>query len=116
MEPAVYAIAASETVLGIIWLPSFDGASPRGQYSRSVIGMSNAGDGPTFQLVKGLAKIVQGLLTDEFDFTSCRPRINKAGNAINDQAKTLFARAQGFLGALSVFKSARRMRYSDSYG
>src|SRR5229473_510930 len=96
LEPAVNAIGATDTVRRVIssWMPGFDRASPRGQHARKVIGMNNVGGGPTFQFVKRLARIIQALLTDEFEFASRRHSKNEAGNAIDDQAKTLFALRQ----------------------
>src|SRR5258707_2033848 len=100
MEPAVYAIGTTETVLRVIWMPSFDRAFPRGQHARNVIRMCNAGDGPTFQFAKRFAKIIQSLLTGKFDFAFCRPGINEPGNAIDDQAQIELALAQACVGAL----------------
>src|SRR5437899_903232 len=57
MEPAVYAIRTTDTVLRVIWMPGFDRAFPCGQHARKVIGMYNVGSGPTFQFVKRHAKI-----------------------------------------------------------
>ena len=70
--------------------------------AREVVRMKNIAAGPTLQFLKGLAEIVQIFLIDEFDFAGRRQSMNQAGNAIEDQAKTLFARAQGFLDALPV--------------
>jgi hypothetical protein len=81
-------------------MPGFDRVSPRGQHARKVIAMNNVGGGPTFQFVNRHAKVIQALLTDEFEFAFRRHRYNKSGNAIDDQAKTLFARAQSLLGML----------------
>ena len=64
------------------------------------MGMNNVGGDPTFQFFKGLAGIIQALLTDEFEFAFRPHSKNKAGNAIDDQSKTLFARAQGLVGVL----------------
>src|SRR5260370_24108977 len=85
MEPAVYAIGTTDTVLRLIWMPDFDRAPPRGQQARKVIGMNNAGGGPTFQFVKRHAKIIEALLTDEFEFAFRRRSINEPGNVIDDQ-------------------------------
>src|SRR5271155_1927251 len=103
MEPAVYAIGTTDAVFRLVWLPAFERASPRGQHSRKIIRMNNVGGSPTFQFVKRHAKIIQALLIDEFEFAFRRHGINKAGNAIDDQAKTLFARANSFLSTLPVF-------------
>ena len=46
---------------------------------------------PAFQFVKRLAEIIQDLPIEKFGFTFRCRSMNKAGNAIDDQAKTLFA-------------------------
>ncbi len=94
MEPAVYPIGTADAVLRVIWIAGFDRVSPRGQHARKVIAMNNVRGGPTFQFVKRQAKIIQTLLTDEFEFAFRCHSKNKAGNAIDDQAKTLFALRQ----------------------
>src|SRR5258708_12838356 len=93
LEPAVQAIGTTDPVLRVIssWVPGFNRAFPRGQHSRKVIGMNNVGVGPTFQFFKCLAGIIQALLTDEFEFALRPHSKNKAGNAVDDQAKTFFA-------------------------
>src|SRR4029077_20984851 len=102
LEPAVYAIGTTDTVLGVIsnWMLGFDRAFPRGQHARKVIRMNNVGVGPTFQFFKCLAGIIEALLTDKFEFALRPHSKNKAGNAVDDQAKAVFARAEGFLGPL----------------
>src|SRR5260370_895872 len=65
--------------------------------------MKDVAAGPTPQFLKGLAEIIQHLLIDEFEFACGCHSINKAGNAIDYLAKTLFALAEGFLGPLPVF-------------
>jgi hypothetical protein len=55
-----------------------------------------------FQLLQRLAEIIQELLIEEIQFAFRRRNGNKAGNAIDDQAKIEFAGTQGFLGALPV--------------
>jgi hypothetical protein len=55
--------------------------------------MNYVGGGPTFQFVKTHAKVTEALLTDEFEFTLRRHSNDKAGDAIDNQAKTLFARS-----------------------
>ncbi len=102
MEPAVYAIGTTDTILRVMGMPGFDRVSPRGHEVRKVIGMNDVGSGPTFQFVKRYAKIIQALLIDEFEFSRGRRSINKAGNAIDDQAKTFFTRAQGVVGQCVV--------------
>jgi hypothetical protein len=96
LEPAVYAIGPTDSVRRVIsrWMSGFNRAFPRGQHARKVIAMNSVGAGPTFQFVKRPARIIQALLTDEFD------RQNKTGNVIDDLAKTLFAPAQGLFGML----------------
>src|ERR1700682_6196532 len=91
MEPAVYAVGTTDTVLRVIRIPGFDRAFPRGQHARKVITMNNVGGAPSFQFVKRHAEIIEALLTDEFELAFGCHSNNKAGNAINDQAKTLFA-------------------------
>ena len=81
-------------------MPGFDRAFPRGQHARKIIGMNNVGGGPTFQFVKRHAKVIQALLTDEFEFALRRHSNDKAGDAIDNQAKTLFTRAYVLLGML----------------
>jgi hypothetical protein len=65
--------------------------------------MNNVGGGPTLQFVKRLARVIQALLTDEFEFSFRRHSKNKARNVIDDQAKIEFALAKAFLSALPVF-------------
>src|SRR6267154_6598685 len=105
LEPAVYAIGTTDTVLGVIsnWMPGFNRAFPRGQHARKVIRMNNVGVGPTFQFFKCLAGIIQALLTDVFEFAIRPHGKNKAGNAIDDQTKIELARSQTFLSALPIF-------------
>lgn len=55
--------------------------------------MNDVRGGPTFQFLLAFAETVQDLLIDEFQFAFCRPGINEPRNAIDDQAKILFARA-----------------------
>src|SRR5580765_5857264 len=102
LKPAVYAIGTTDTVLGVIssWVPGFYRVFPRGQHARKVIRMNDVGVGPTFQFFKCLAGIIQALLTDEFEFALRPHGKNKARNAVDDQAKTLFAPAQRLLGML----------------
>src|ERR1700730_14963016 len=56
VEPAIYAIGTTDTVLRVIRTLGFDRASPRGQHARKVIGMNDVGGGPTLQFVKRPAK------------------------------------------------------------
>src|SRR5712672_2266251 len=116
LEPAVYAIGTTDTVLGVIsnWMPGFNRAFPRGQHARKVIRMNNVGVGPTFQYFKSLAGIIQALLTKKFEFPLRPLSKYKAGNAVDDQAKTLFACVQGLFGMLRRVKVQRvvhRQRY-----
>jgi hypothetical protein len=62
--------------------------------------MNNVGSAPTFEFLKRYAEIIQHLPIDEFEFTFRRRSINKTRNAIDDQAKTFFARAKSLLGVL----------------
>src|SRR5713226_5311596 len=98
MEPAVYAIGTTDTVLKVMGMPRFHRVSPRGRQARKVIRVNDIRSGPIFQFVERLATIIQALLIDEFEFSRGRRSINKAGNAIDDKAQTLFTRAQGLLG------------------
>ena len=69
MEPAVYAIGTTDTVLSVMGLPGLDRASPRGRQVRKVIRMNDVGSGPTLQFVKRFATIIQALLIDVFEFS-----------------------------------------------
>src|SRR3989442_12643661 len=97
-----------------MWMPGFDRASPCGQHARKVIGMNKIGGGPTFQLVERLSKIIQALLTGELEFAFRRHSINQAVNAIDDLAKTLFARAQALLSQLPGL-DVRRITHPQSH-
>src|SRR5258708_34705441 len=70
LEPPVYAIGTTDTVLSVIsnGMPGFDRPFPSAHHARTVIGMNNVGVGPTFQFFKCLAGIIQALLTDVFEF------------------------------------------------
>src|SRR5258708_29096027 len=100
MEPAVCGIGTTDTVFRLMWMPGFDRAPPRGQHASMIVGMNKVGGGPalrfeTFQFVERLAKIFQGLLTDEFEFAFRCSCIDEPWNAIDDQTKALSARTQG---------------------
>src|SRR5260370_1275534 len=49
MEPAVYAIGTTDTILGLIWVPDFNRVPPIGHHASKVIGMNNVGSCPIFQ-------------------------------------------------------------------
>src|SRR5260370_35816629 len=86
-----------------IWLPGFDHVCPRGHHA-SMFFLMNTVAAETFsQFLHGAPPIIQALLIDEFEFAFRRHSINKAGNAIDYLAKTLFALAEGFLGPLPLF-------------
>src|SRR5258708_11373695 len=119
LEPAVHAIGTTDSVLRVIssWVPGFNRVFPRGQHARKVVRMNDVGVGPTFQFFKCLAGIIQALLTDEFEFALRPHSKNKAGNAVDDQAKTLFACAEALLSPLPVFNFSGNTipaNYADS--
>src|SRR5580704_12597518 len=97
MEPAEYAISPTETALRVKWLPGFERAIPRGQDTRTVVGVNHA-VGPSFHLVKWFSKVIPPLLIDEFDVAVHRKSNNMSRNAIDDSPTILIARAQGLVG------------------
>src|ERR1700737_3139816 len=99
MEPTVYAIGPTDTMLNFIGMPGFDRASPRGFHPSEIIRMNSI---PTFQFLKSPAQILEELTVDEFDLTHRCHGTNEAGNAVDDQTQTLFTRTQSFLSALPV--------------
>src|ERR1700688_948752 len=62
--------------------------------------MDDIAGGPFLDFLRRLAKIFQELAVEELKFTCRSHGTHEPGNAIDDQAKTLFARAQGLLGML----------------
>src|SRR5260370_42332928 len=95
-------------------LPGLERASPRLDRAREVVRMNGVRGGPIFQFFMALAEIIQDLLIDEFDFAFRRQSTNKAGNTIDDQAKTLFAYTQARLGMLErveVQRGVHRQHY-----
>src|SRR4030095_9450296 len=64
--------------------------------------MNGIGRAPTFHFLERLAEIVQDLTIDNFDLTFRIHDGYETGNAFNRQPKSVFARADGLLGALTI--------------
>src|SRR5260370_1248418 len=103
LEPAIYAVSTPATALNFVRLPGFECVLPSIDRSREIARMKDVAAGPIPQFLKGLAKIIQILLIDELEFAGRGQSMDKAGNAIDDQAKILFAPPPAFLCALPVF-------------
>jgi hypothetical protein len=93
VKPAVATISTAQTVVNVIRIPSFDRVLPGGGRLREVIWVDGVAGGPTFQFFESFAEVFQGLIVDEFDLTFRGHDGYQAGNAIDDQANTLFALA-----------------------
>src|SRR5262249_59076851 len=102
VEPAVHTISTAQTVINVVLLPGFDRAPPRNDRLRQVLGVNGVAGGPPLQFCQRLAEIFQAWAVDEFDLTCRSHNRDVSGNAIHDQPKTFFTRAEGILGALSV--------------
>ena len=107
MEPPVCPISPPETVINIVGIPCFDRVPPGSDCLRQVVGMDGIPDLPTLQFFESFAEIFKDLVVDEFDLAICSHDGHQAGNAIDDQAKSQFALAQGIVVAPAKFGSAR---------
>jgi len=67
LEPTVYAIGSTSTILKIKRLPSFERAPPGVAYPRKIIRMSGVAGGPILQFLSRLAKIFQDLAVEKLD-------------------------------------------------
>src|ERR1035438_361838 len=95
VEPAVNSVRTKNAVLDVVRKPGLYRATPLRYNERTIFLMQERA--PIFQLLKGLARVIQDLLINSLDLTRRGHRTNHAWNAIDDQAKTLFARAEGIL-------------------
>src|SRR5260370_5971341 len=102
MKPTVRTVSAAQTMVNIIRIPRFDRVPPGGDRLREVIRVDGVAGTPTFQFFKSLAEVFQNLVVDEFDLTLRRHYCNQAGDAIDDQAKSLFALTEGSFIAVQV--------------
>src|SRR6266403_4824938 len=102
MKPPVRTVSTAQTVVNVIGIPGFDRVPPCGDRLREIIWMDGFAGTPTFQFFKSLAEVFQDLVVDEFDSTFPRHYSYQAGDAIDDQAKSLFARAHGIFRALAL--------------
>src|SRR5215831_20779670 len=98
-------------MLKFVWRSGFDRMSPRGNHTRKIIRVHGVRRAPLLQLLKGFAKVVEDLPVDVLDFTFGRHDGNKAGNSIDNLAKTFVSRVihcTGLIGMTHSYESYRK--------
>ncbi len=81
-------------MVNVIGIPGFDRAPPGGDRPREIIWVDGFAGTPAFQFFKSLAEVFQDLVVDEFDLAFRSHYGYQAGDAIDDQANTLFTLPQ----------------------
>ena len=99
-KPAIDVIEPAHTLFYFTRLTGFDGMQPRLFRSLDVLGMEYFSPSKTHQVLQAFASEVQYALIQIFDLPIWTRIPCERGNAIDDQAKTLFACMQGLLGTL----------------
>src|SRR6266403_4226665 len=94
MKPPVRTVSTAQTVVNVIGIPGFDRVPPCGDRLREIIRVDGFAGTPTFQFFKSLAEVFQVLVVDEFDLAFRSHYGYQAGDAIDDQANTLFTLPQ----------------------
>jgi hypothetical protein len=97
MEPAVYAIRMTQAMINIVRITCLDGMSPCGDRLREVVGVNCVTGGPPLQVFERLAETFQNLAVGMFHLALWRHGCHKPTNSVNDQGKSLIARAQRWL-------------------
>src|SRR2546426_5550480 len=113
LKPTVYAVGTTDTDLKVVGMPGFDRTSIVGHHANEVIRMNEVVSGPTLQFLRRPAEIFQQLAVEELGLTRRIHGRHEPGNSVDDQAKTLFARAQGLLGVLPVVNIRRHVVRAD---
>src|ERR1700677_994075 len=102
-KPAIYAISTAKAEFNFSLLAGFDRSSQRGDDARKIVGVNGVGPGPDLQFIKGLSKIFQYLIVDEFNFAACCQSTDIAGDTVNDLPKILLTGSQAVFSTLAIF-------------
>src|SRR6266481_327185 len=102
LKPSVNAVRASTAMFNLIDLPRFDGPGTRFDYTRKVIRMHGADQGPVLQLLVCLAEILEGLPVEKLHLAHCTHRGHEPGNIVDNLSPRKLARTEKFLGASAV--------------
>src|SRR5580704_13961413 len=97
MEPTVYTISTTQTMINIVGITGLDRMSPGGDRVGEVAGVNCFTGGPPLQVLERLAEIFQNLAVDEFNLAPRSHGCHESRNSVDDQAKTLLALALGLL-------------------
>src|SRR5215471_10028997 len=100
LEPAVNAISTAATMLNLVDLSRFDRLFARLDYARKVIRMNGIDQSPVLQLLRGFAKILEGLSVEKLHLAHPTRRGHQPGNIVDDLPPGQFPRSQGLLSPL----------------
>src|SRR4029077_20694905 len=104
VEPTVYAIDSTATMLKIYRLSSFDRAPPGVDHTRKVIRMKGFVGRPMLHFLSRLSRICQDLRVLQFALACRIQDRHKPRNAVDDQTQALLVCADGLLGGFPLSK------------